>query len=189
MIHVSYRDLERNEDGSWVCPHCQGSFTTSHAMYYRKHWAGRCQPPHQSTTEQDEDGWTGLAAAIAEEQRAAAAELQQAIMHTLSTEQQEQLRAMLADYAERVNARVQELQLPAEVEDGMAAGWQQEDGMADDAVGSSSKQRIDKFQEEAQEWLYDGARLSSLEANMLLFAWRSEHAIKVGSPAPRCLCT
>lgn len=106
MIHVSYRDLERNEDGSWVCPHCQGSFTTSHAMYYRKHWAGRCQPPHQSTTEQDEDGWTGLAAAIAEEQRAAAAELQQAIMHTLSTEQQEQLRAMLADYAERVNVRV-----------------------------------------------------------------------------------
>ena len=176
---VPFDNLARNNDGSWVCPHCQGSYFINRSLYYRKHWAGRCQvPSEQGATEhpQEQDGdWTGLAAEIAEEQRAAAAELQQAIMQNLSTEQQEQLRALLADYAERVTARVQELQeqlQPAEVED----------GMADDAVGSSSKQRIDKLQDEVQEWLYDKARLSSLEANLQLFAWRSEHAVKVGRP-------
>lgn len=172
---VPFDNLARNGDGSWVCPHCQGSFSIKRSLYYRKHWAGRCQvPPEQGTTEQgtteqgttEQDDWTErLAAEIAEEP------LQQALMQCLSTEQQEQLCALLEDYAERFTARVQELQLqPAEVED----------GMADDAVGSSSKQRIDKLQEEAQEWLYDKARLSSLEANLQLFAWRSEHGIKVG---------
>lgn len=179
---VAFSKLARNVDESWVCPHCQGSFKLSRCQYYRHHFEGRCQSSNeQGTTEQEGDDWTGLAAEIAEEQRAAAAELQHE-MQGLSTEQQEQLLALLADYAERITARVSELQLhPAEVED----------GVAEEAEGSSSsRQRIDKLQDEAQERLYDTARLSSLEANLQLFAWRSEHGIKVRWPSAqgRRLC-
>lgn len=206
---VAWSRLPRGPKG-WACPHCNDHFITGKGHYHNHHARAQCVPApgaaestdseaHDFAFEaedsdpdqpQDDTAPFTIAAAVAAEQHDAAADLQQAcILAGLSEEQQQLVFSALEDYEAHINGFIQ-----SHVEQEAEQEEEEEDAGAvpkSATTAAAVKQQIAALKRAAEEPLYHEAgtaKISCLEANMELFAWRNEYAIKVSEAGPRA-CT
>jgi hypothetical protein len=209
-LGVPWSRLSRTSQG-WDCPHCKGRFHTKKRHYYKFHRFGQClrtpedsvEPEPQAFAFDDEEDSDPaqplestpactIAAAVAAEQLEAAADLQQVcILAGLSAEQQQVIFSALDAYDAHIHSFIQS-RVDAEPDDDDDDEEEEEDD-ANAATPKSAatvaavKQQVTALKRAAEEPLYHAqgtAKISSLEANMELFAWRNEFGIKVRFTVP-----